>query len=462
MSGHCRGIRAGQEVVAEALERSRDVARAAHVEDDAVPGQAICFVAHVLAGLWLQRMWGREEIADIVADVAGELGRDPGAAGLEIAMEMLRDRDVLDLPPAVAIEAQLRIVLAFAPLDDISLWSRDSEERLVCQCALGVTAPSRRAQAAARAALDGGDAGNGEARGRALRTVPVVRWGHRHAVLVARPALRHLDRSLLLLRAAADIIGLVLERQALLERGSSRERSLVDASERRLAGVAFDLHDGPLQEIAVVAGQASRVRRRIARATGGAGNREALVGELADLQACLGDVERHLRSLCHSLQSDGMLRRPFADVIAGEAATFRERTGIVVDALVSGPVDEVPSRHRIGLLRIVQESLANVREHAGATNVTVRVAADERHVEASVTDDGCGFEVERTLVRAARCGHLGLVGIHERVRMLGGACAVHSRPGGPTMIAVVLPRADEHESAPEAALPRLRDVSARR
>jgi signal transduction histidine kinase len=57
-----------------------------------------------------------------------------------------------------------------------------------------------------------------------------------------------------------------------------------------------------------------------------------------------------------------------------------------------------------------------------------------------VTDDGCGFDPETSLVRAARDGHLGLVGMYERVRLLGGRTQIDSRPGGPTVISVTLPR----------------------
>jgi NarL family two-component system sensor histidine kinase YdfH len=60
-------------------------------------------------------------------------------------------------------------------------------------------------------------------------------------------------------------------------------------------------------------------------------------------------------------------------------------------------------------------------------------------VSAEVTDDGLGFDPETTLVRAAREGHLGLVGMHERVRMLGGRTRIESRRGGPTVISVSLP-----------------------
>jgi signal transduction histidine kinase len=60
-------------------------------------------------------------------------------------------------------------------------------------------------------------------------------------------------------------------------------------------------------------------------------------------------------------------------------------------------------------------------------------------VEAKVIDNGRGFDVEATLVRAAQRGRLGLVGVHERVRLLGGHCRIESRSGGPTVVSVMLP-----------------------
>ncbi len=57
-----------------------------------------------------------------------------------------------------------------------------------------------------------------------------------------------------------------------------------------------------------------------------------------------------------------------------------------------------------------------------------------------MTDDGMGFEVERALAKAAQRGRLGLVGIAERTRMLGGTFDLESAPGGPTTLRFTLPR----------------------
>ena len=60
-------------------------------------------------------------------------------------------------------------------------------------------------------------------------------------------------------------------------------------------------------------------------------------------------------------------------------------------------------------------------------------------IAAEVTDNGRGFDVERTLMRSARNGRVGLLGMSERARLLGGRLDVSSRRGGPTTVSLVLP-----------------------
>jgi signal transduction histidine kinase len=71
--------------------------------------------------------------------------------------------------------------------------------------------------------------------------------------------------------------------------------------------------------------------------------------------------------------------------------------------------------------------------------VSVSVVARRGHVHAEITDNGHGFHVERTLIRAARNGRIGLVGMSERARLLGGRFDVRSAPGGPTTVSIALP-----------------------
>jgi signal transduction histidine kinase len=110
---------------------------------------------------------------------------------------------------------------------------------------------------------------------------------------------------------------------------------------------------------------------------------------------------------------------------------------------LSGDLTRLSDSQQITLLALVRESLANIREHSDARNVAIRIAANRGGVNATVSDDGQGFDPDTTLVRAAREGHLGLVGMHERVRLLGGQTQIESRPGGPTVISVKLPPVPE-------------------
>ncbi len=92
------------------------------------------------------------------------------------------------------------------------------------------------------------------------------------------------------------------------------------------------------------------------------------------------------------------------------------------------------------MYRAIQESLSNIREHSGAATVEIRLRMRRAWIEVRVTDDGHGFEVGRALARAAQRGRLGIVGIGERVRMLGGTFEIDSAPGGPTILTFALPR----------------------
>jgi len=147
-------------------------------------------------------------------------------------------------------------------------------------------------------------------------------------------------------------------------------------------------------------------------------------GELAGAQRLLARVgDQHQLALLHR-----------------EVDAFRERSGIDAALEIRGDPESLTSAQRIAVYRAIQESLSNVREHSGATMVEIRLRMRRSSIEVRVVDDGQGFEVGRALARAAQRGRLGIVGIGERVRMLGGSFEIDSAPGGPTMLTFALPR----------------------
>jgi len=117
---------------------------------------------------------------------------------------------------------------------------------------------------------------------------------------------------------------------------------------------------------------------------------------------------------------------------------FMKRTGIRVRFTTVATVEQLDSLKRTVLYRVAQAALTNVAQHAHASRVKVSIRKLPEAVRMDITDDGQSFEVERVL-RAKRNRHLGLLGMRERVEMVGGVLRVESTPGQGTTIRAQIP-----------------------
>lgn len=206
------------------------------------------------------------------------------------------------------------------------------------------------------------------------------------------------------------------------------------ASERRLVRLGFDLHDGPLQDIAALASDLRLLRAQAATAPA-----DVLVGRIDDALGLLASIETDVRELAGSLESTRLLRLPLAELLRAEADQA-EADGVSVTLSVSGDVDACTASQRIALFRFVQEALGNVRRHSGARSASVVVWAGATEVGAEIVDTGRGFDVEQARREALRDGRMGLAGMRERIRLLGGTFDAASRVGGPTRVRAAVPR----------------------
>ena len=115
-------------------------------------------------------------------------------------------------------------------------------------------------------------------------------------------------------------------------------------------------------------------------------------------------------------------------------STFRESTGLRVDLEANLRDDRLPTQVETTLYRIVQEALANVIKHAEAGQVSIVLTQNEHTVSAVIEDDGRGFDPNATGDDA-----LGLVGMRERIVLVGGRLRVESAEGAGTTIAAEVP-----------------------
>jgi len=361
------------------------------------------------------------------------------AASLDLFLRATSSPALLELPPLAAAEIQLRLLVYLDVAADVSLWGHTPGGDVKCLVAVGIDPGDRNARGEARRAMMVTGRRLASVHRSHFETAIVYRLGAPVAAVVARFSPDHRHDLRAYLDAAASSISPVLDRNALLERNSAAERALLTTTEARIMRIGFDLHDGPTQDLLVLGSELRQLSEAVDPLVLDS-HRELVRGRFDDLLAMVGDLDRQLRETAHSLESRSIVSRPLAEVLHREMEAFSERTNIAGSITVQGDPEMLSGQQRIALFRGIQESLSNVREHSGATAVEVKLQVRRSSVEARVKDDGHGFEVNRALGLAAQRGRLGIVGIGERMRMLGGAFEVDSQPGGPTTLRMSLPR----------------------
>jgi signal transduction histidine kinase len=152
----------------------------------------------------------------------------------------------------------------------------------------------------------------------------------------------------------------------------------------------------------------------------------------------LQSLDRNLRELVETFETPRLADEPFEESVRSAVQTLESSTGTTVSLELDGDARILSRSQRIALLRILSETLANIRRHANAGRAWVAITVSGGRARLRVRDDGDGFDPNRAREAAGR-GRLGLVGMAERARLLGGRCEVSSRPGGPTTITVVIP-----------------------
>jgi signal transduction histidine kinase len=327
-------------------------------------------------------------------------------------------RGLADPPPTPtgssdAIGSALRVLLGVSGAESVSLWGTGPE----ALAAAGAPEADEHGLRQAAGALLDGEAPTDDTPLSA--TVIELGDGQRAALLARDPASAPGAHDPLLRAARSSLSGLLRRRVA--DAPAIERRAEAAAAERRLARLRFDLHE---QLEPMLADHPDRDRA---------------VGRLDDLEAQLVALDRDLRRLATSLRSP-LLSDSLAQALAQVAEAYTARTGVVPHTKLSGDVDSLTDSQQIALLSVVREALANARQHSRADRVAITIDAGEDAITVQVSDDGAGFDPAVTAPRAAAGGHLGLVGMRERMRMLGGRTEISSTPGNGTVVSAELPR----------------------
>lgn len=222
-------------------------------------------------------------------------------------------------------------------------------------------------------------------------------------------------------------------------------RQLLSAQEEERKKISRELHDVIAQTLSSINVRLANLRKEATLNTKDIEQSIARTQELVERSVNI--VHRFARELRPTVLDDlGLI-----PALHSYMKSFRAETGIRVSLSAPAAVEKVNGDKRTVLYRVAQEALTNIARHAKASQVEVKLRILDGLVSMKIRDNGRGFHRE-SVVHAKKGGRLGLLGMKERLEMVGGNFTVTSAPGkGTTVLAQIL--LAEHKSSGGAKAP---------
>jgi len=211
-----------------------------------------------------------------------------------------------------------------------------------------------------------------------------------------------------------------------IEQEQRRSGSLVlRAQEEERKRLARDLHDEVNQALTAILLRLEAVSQDAP---------PTVAAELGQIKLLANGAMEELLQLARQLRPAVLDDHGLVPAMEGQVRRFSEHTGIEAGLSADGSASELPEDRQTVVYRVTQEALNNVARHSGAGRVEVDLADRDGALELRVRDDGRGFE-------QADVEHgLGLLGMAERARLVGGSLSVDSSPGAGTSVVLEVPR----------------------
>jgi len=208
-----------------------------------------------------------------------------------------------------------------------------------------------------------------------------------------------------------------------LERLSSR---LVDAQEEERRSISRELHDEVGQSLGALLVDLGRLSTNLPS------NSSEIRERIDQMKSLTERTVGTVRDIALLLRPSMLDDLGLVAALEWQGREVSRRSPMEVAVESSNVSDDLPDEYKICVYRLVQEALNNAVRHSQARNAKVRVTGGANGIEIEVSDDGRGFDPQRTR-------GLGILGMEERVRRLGGSLAVRSSPGQGTVVRAELP-----------------------
>lgn len=215
-----------------------------------------------------------------------------------------------------------------------------------------------------------------------------------------------------------------------LRRLSTRLMNLQDQERRR---IARELHDGEGQSLSVLVMSLSKLKRNCANLD------EESQAELCESIELANQCLREIRTLSYLLHPPLLDEFGLLSALRWYVEGFSERTGIAVNLNVPPMLNRLPAETETSLFRLVQEGLTNIHRHSGSDRATITLEHDGKCLRLMMEDYGKGIDMAKLAGKnGTPANGVGIAGMQERVRELGGTMQIESE-NHKTRVSVVLP-----------------------
>jgi len=251
---------------------------------------------------------------------------------------------------------------------------------------------------------------------------------------------RYSDDEVDLLMTMANEAAVAIENARMLDSLKSEQRRVEEllaqavlAQEEERQRISVDLHDSVAQWLVAASYRAQTCDQVLS-----GDNNDAARTELTAMEKTITKSLKELRRVVIGL------RPPALDELGLTHALRQSLEELKAEGLdckfsqMGGP-RRLPSRVEIAVYRIVQEALANIRKHASASRVNLRLHFQDDKLLVEIRDNGRGFDLSQTLGSAISVGHVGLLGMKQRAEMLGGDVRIRTSEGAGTSVVLSLP-----------------------
>ena len=255
------------------------------------------------------------------------------------------------------------------------------------------------------------------------------------AVLIRRASNPIVTQKQQLEEKVSQLSNRLAEKERVLDRVTRAAGGTTARNERLLHSIAVDLHDGPVQGIALAAMRMEALANMCSTCSSATGAKSPVAEEFRRLQEALNSAQQDVRSLSKGLHLPNIEELSLADIARRVMRDYKRSSGIDVELTINDVPEDAPLPVKITLFRLLQESLANGFRHGGAAKQLIFLGIADSRLQISVRDDGKGFDPKTAHTE----GHLGLEGMRERVELLGGTFYLWSAVGQGTVVRADIP-----------------------